>query len=166
MKKYLPFIGGLVFVVLFFIFFINQKNNSKNKKNIVNVSPTEQLIPTVDTSVKADFQLIKKGEAALKIINIPKNTLSIDFELSYLVKNNDVSEGDDGELEQGVIGKCYQFQEDWQCGEAKDGGSRKIVLGTCSSGVCRYHNIVSPIKVVLKFTGDYGQKIFQKEYKL
>ncbi len=167
MKKYLPYIGVLALLVFFLVIFFNsKKTNNQNKINVVNISSTDELIPTVDSSVKVEFRLIKKGEGMLIINNSPKNTSSIDFELTYLVKNNNTNEGEEGEVEQGVIGKCYQNKDDWICGEAKEGGGRKIVLGTCSSGVCFYHNIVSPIKVVLKFTGDYGQKIFQKEYQL
>jgi len=43
---------------------------------------------------------------------------------------------------------------------------KKITLGTCSSGKCVYHEVVGKIKVSLKFTGSYGEKIFEKEYEL
>jgi hypothetical protein len=65
-----------------------------------------------------------------------------------------------------VIGKCFKTERFWQCGEEDAYGGRKIVLGTCSSGTCRYHNILGPIKLNLKFTGSYGEKIYEKEFKI
>lgn len=166
LKKYfLPAFILVLIIILFFIFKFS-KSNTQTKKTINNIEPTEEIIPTIDNSVKVNFQSLKKGEALLKINNEPKGTSAIDFELSYLVVNNDTRDGGEGQVEQGAIGKCYQINQEWQCGEADNIGGRKIILGTCSSGVCRYHNIVSPIKVVLRFSGDYGQKIFQKEYQL
>ncbi|MBI2033140.1 MAG: hypothetical protein HYT10_01600 [Candidatus Levybacteria bacterium] len=38
-------------------------------------------------------------------------------------------------------------------------------LGTCSSGVCRYHKVVSPLKLVLKITKKDG-KVYQAEETL
>lgn len=161
-KKYL-FFGFLMIIFLIFglLFVFKNKKPSTNK---INIEPTQEIIPTVSSSVKVDFKIIKKGEALLTVFNEPKNTSSIDFEISYQVINNDVSEGGEGTVTQGAIGKCYKISNQWQCGESNNGMERKIILGTCSSGTCRYHNIVGQIKLVLKFTGDYGQKIFEKEY--
>ncbi|GIW64961.1 MAG: hypothetical protein KatS3mg092_0894 [Patescibacteria group bacterium] len=164
-KKYLIF-GGLIFVLLIISYFLIIKNTKSKTNNDSYVVPTQEVLPTVDSSTKVDLKLIKKGEALLTVTNEPKNTSTIDFELSYQVVNNDVSEGGEGTVEQGVIGKCYKQEKEWQCGESNNGGSRKIILGTCSSGTCRYHNIVGSIKILLRFTGDYGQKIFEKEYQL
>ncbi len=163
-KKYLIF-GGLIFVLLIISYFLISKNK-KSKTNKSSIEPIEKALPTIDSSTKVDLKLIKKGEALLIVTNEPKNTSAIDFELSYQVINNDVSEGGEGTVEQGAIGKCYNQEKEWQCGESNNGSGRKIILGTCSSGTCRYHNIVGPIRVLLRFTGDYGQKIFEKEYQL
>jgi len=157
----------ILFFVLFlfgFIFFI-WKNKSFSKKETQSiVLPTDVLISTVDSSVKVEFKSLKKGEVVLIINNEPKGTETIDFELSYKALNNDISEGE-GLIDQGVIGKCYKVDTSWQCGEETDSG-RKIVLGTCSSGVCRYHNIAGPIKLNLKFSGSYGEKIYENEFKI
>lgn len=163
-KKYLM-IGGLVVLLLIVGLLIFSRANVK-KEEVTDIEPTEEVLPTVDASVKVEFKSLRKGEALLTVSNEPKNTDLIEFELSYSVVNTDTSEGGGGTVDQGAIGKCYQVSEIWECGEASGGRGRKIVLGTCSSGVCRYHDIVGPVKVVLKFSGDYGQKIFEKEYKL
>lgn len=163
-KKYLIIV--ILFIFLIFIGYLIKTRSKNLKKDIKNIEPTLELIPTIDSSVKIDLKTLKKGEISLTISNEPKKTNLIEFELTYNVLNNDISEEGEGLIEQGVIGKCYQFNGYWQCGEADANSGRKIVLGTCSSGVCRYHNVVGNIKLVLKFSGDYGQKIFEKEYKL
>jgi len=154
----------LVLVVIIGFVFLNKKPAKKTSPTVV--VPTEELIPTVDSSVKVEFKPLKKGEVILKVSNEPKNTKQIDFELSYQVVNTDVAEGGEGTVEQGAIGKCYQIKSFWECGEVNNSGGRKIILGTCSSGTCRYHNIVGAIKVVLKFSGSYGEKIFEKEFTI
>lgn len=163
-KKYLMF-GGLIVLLLIIGFFIFSRSNV-NKEEATDIEPTEEILPTVDSSVKVEFKSFKKGEALLTVSNEPKGTNLIEFELSYSVVNTDTSEGGGDTVDQGAIGKCYRVSGIWECGESSGGGGRKIVLGTCSSGVCRYHNVVGRVKVVLKFTGDYGQKIFEKEYEL
>lgn len=163
-KNYL-IIGILLFFLLVISYFLFIKNKN-SKESIKNIEPTEIVIPTIDSSVKVDLKLIKKGEISLTIMNEPKKTDLIEFELVYQVLNNDISEGEEGLIEQGALGKCYKIRNYWQCGESDNYGGKKIILGTCSSGVCRYHNIVGKIKIILKFQGDYGQKIFEKDYQL
>jgi hypothetical protein len=166
-KKYLlVFFVILVFLGLTFLF-LNNKSFSKKEVSLGPTLPTEAVIPTVDSSVKVEFKPLKKGEVALTISNEPKGTEAIDFELTYKTLNNDILEGGEGgAVEQGVIGKCFKTERFWQCGEEGAYGGRKIVLGTCSSGTCRYHNVLGPVKLNLKFTGIYGEKIYEKEFKI
>lgn len=125
---------------------------------------SDMVFPTVDSSVKVDLRSTKKGEAVLSVNNAPSGTESIEFEMSYLVINEDTGDGG-GTVSQGAIGKCYEVRGIWECGEPSASG-RKIILGTCSSGVCRYHNISGPIRISLKFSGSYGDKMFTKEYEI
>ncbi len=165
-KKY--FFGGVIiflFLLIFLIIFLFNKKPAK-KEVLISEKNQQDILPTVESSVKVDFQSIKKGEAVLKVFNSPKKTDSIEFEISYFVKNNDVNEGGDELVEQGVIGKCYQEDNFWSCGQGESSTNRKIVFGTCSSGVCRYHNIIGQVNLTLKFTGSYGEKIFNKKYDL
>lgn len=160
------FLGG-VFLVLFILsgyWLLIGRKSSVSKESSPTV-PSDNIFPKVDSSVRVDLKSIKKGEALLSINNAPNNTQSIEFEMSYLVVNKDTGEGGGGNVSQGAIGKCYESNNVWECGEPAPSG-RKIILGTCSSGVCRYHDITGPIKVSLKFSGDYGQKTFEKEYTL
>ncbi|MCX7955701.1 MAG: hypothetical protein N2593_01150 [Patescibacteria group bacterium] len=167
MKNYKKITIFLIIFIFFFIIFFNLfiKNKNKNKNNFF-VKPTLELIPTVDSSVNINLKLIKKGELNLTITNEPKNTNLIEFELLYKTINKDNWENDQEFIEQGVIGKCYFINKIWYCGEDDKFGKRKIILGTCSSGTCRYHDLVGNLKLVIKFYGNYGQKIFEKEYKL
>jgi len=165
-KRFYPLFAFVFLVLGIFIFFLFKNNRLKKKESFSLVVPTEILIPTVDSSVKVDFKSFKKGEIVLTIANAPKGTKEIDFELSYQAINTDVGDGGEGTVEQGIIGKCFKVLESWQCGEEDNVGGRKIVLGTCSSGVCRYHDVVGPIKLNLKFSGSYGEKIYEKEFKI
>lgn len=156
---------SIFFLLIFFIFYIFFLKNKNKKSSFKNFSNSEEIIPTVDSSVKIELKKLKKGEIILTILNEPKNTDSIEFELTYNTFNNDIEEGK-GIVEQGVIGKCYKFSDYWQCGESNEAGGKKIVLGTCSSGVCRYHNVVGKLKLLLRFSGNYGIRIFEKDYEL
>jgi len=159
-------LGGVILLVLIIVGFFLIKKSSKFQKNDGSVTPTEAILPTVDSSVKVDFGLIKNGEVRLNVSNAPQTTRLVEYELVYAVINTDINEGGSETVDQGAIGKCYLLDDIWQCGETDEQSGHKIVLGTCSSGVCRYHNIVGKVKVHLKFTGDYGEKLFEKEYAI
>lgn len=164
-KKYAIIAGVVLLLVIVGVFVFGRSKPQKQETSIL--EPNTDVLPTVDSSVKVELKTIKKGEASLTVDDAPGGTNLIEYELSYLVVNNDFSgdEGEGGTVSQGAIGKCYLDKGSWECGEPGQEG-RKIVLGTCSSGVCRYHNITGPIKVYLKFTGDYGSKSFEKEFTL
>ena len=113
--------------------------------------PTEVVIPTVDKSVAIDLVSSSLGrEVVLQIKNIPAGTETVEYELSYQTKQQGL---------QGVIGtvelKSDQSEVD-----------KRLTLGTCSSGTCIYHQVVGKVRLNLRFTGDYGDKVFEKEYQL
>lgn len=140
--------GGLVLLVLVGILVFRGKGNAK--QNITSTEPTEAVIPTIDTSVQVNLTSSSGGkEVSLDIKGIPSGTQTIDYELSYQTKQQGL---------QGVIGTITLTNEsEYQ---------KSITLGTCSSGKCVYHEVVGKIKLSLKFTGSYGDKIFEKEYGL
>ena len=162
-KKKLILIGGVLLTVLIIGGVLIGSHRGEVKEEAGgDLLPTEVAIPTVDSSVKVNLTSGKtKGEALLTIEKAPKGTKDIDFELSYNANNPD--EG--GTTLQGAIGGCEESQDVWKCGEPSPTG-RKIVMGTCSSGVCKYHNVVGKVRLNLRFTGDYGDKVFEKEYEL
>ncbi|KKQ02185.1 MAG: hypothetical protein US11_C0001G0144 [Candidatus Roizmanbacteria bacterium GW2011_GWA2_36_23] len=141
--------SGIVALILLlaFLFVFRPKNE---KQLSAEPSPTSAVILTIDSSVVID--LISSGggkEAILTISNIPDSTVSIDYELSYQTKQQGL---------QGVIGTITLDNEKEY--------EKKLTLGTCSSGSCVYHQVEGMVRVSLKFTGNYGDKIFEKEYKI
>ncbi len=116
------------------------------EKETVFEKPTN-VIPTVDSSVTAEI----KGdtEAVLTLKGIPKGTEEIEYEFSYNTSSGSV---------EGVIGNIQV--------EGEDSVEEDITFGTCSSGVCRYHEIEGNIKGIFKFSGEYGQRLLEKEFSL
>ncbi|MBI1862701.1 hypothetical protein HYS00_01130 [Candidatus Microgenomates bacterium] len=169
MKKNTKFIIAAVVVIILVtgitVFALNSKSTD-SKKTSENVLENEPTIAPVDSSVAVDFkQGAKKGEALLTVKNAPAGTKDIEFELSYDAESAASEDSAGGSTQQGAIGKCEKSGDTWECGEPSTDG-RKIVLGTCSSGVCRYHKITSQVDVRLSFTGGYGARKFEKKYSL
>jgi len=146
-KKYFM-IGGLIVLLLIVGYWLFSRTKSSQQKTN-NVEPTEEVLPTVDSSVKVNLSsLMGAKEVLLSIKNIPTGTTNIEYVLSY--------ETVEGGL-QGVNSTAEIKGSDFE---------KKITLGTCSSGTCVYHNVKGKIKVELIFKGDYGDKSFVKEYEL
>ena len=147
-NKAVIIIAVLVLLIVGF-FVINKNKGSSNQKT--NLKPTpEEVLPTVDASVEVDLVPVTgKKEILLKISSIPKNTQTIDYELSYATAEQGL---------QGIIG-TISITDDKNY-------EKQLTLGTCSSGKCVYHQVVGKIRLVLKFTGDYGERIFEKEYEI
>ena len=150
-KKYLT-IGVIVIVVLLLIGIGgNLLRSNKQAVSSASPTPTEEVMPTVDSSVQVDLTSATGGKnVTLKIGQIPSGTSTVDYELSYQTVKQGL---------QGVIGTIT-------LSNGESNYEKDILLGTCSSGVCIYHQVVGKINLTLKFTGDYGQKIFQKDYSL
>lgn len=128
----------------------------------VEVKKTSQLlesqddtepIPTVGPEVKVKLVSIQpKKEVKLVVEGVPAKTTSIEYEFTYSTKEQD-SEGvfSTAKLKEGETAFPKAFE-------------RQITLGTCSKNVCRYHDITSDVVVRLKFEGEYGSRLFQKEF--
>lgn len=141
-------IVGVLIIVAFFTLF-NRPTQVSNSK--VTVTPTEAVIPTVDSSVKVSLEGTNGNkEAVLSVEGIPTGTKSVDYELSYNTKSQGL---------QGVIGTIT-------IDSGKTSAEKKLTLGTCSSGTCVYHSVLGGIQVSLKFSGKYGEKMFEKEFEL
>jgi len=140
--SFIVFLG--IGLILSLIFFRKPKSATQSK----NLLPTEVVIPTVDKSVIISLEKITSDkEVVLKIQNAPQGTESIEYTLFYNTSEQGI-QGVNGVLE----ANSEQIYE------------RKITLGTCSSGSCVYHNVVGKIKLNLRFIGNYGEKLFEKEY--
>lgn len=149
-QKTTMILGGF-FLVLFvfsgYWLLIGRKATVNNKNE--QIIPTDAVIPTIDSSVKISLTpLAGRKEVMLSIKNMPKNTNSLEYILSYETREGGL---------QGVNSTAEITGSDFE---------KKITLGTCSSGTCVYHNIKDKIKVELVFKGDNGDKYFTKEYKI
>lgn len=143
-------LGGFFLVLFIFSGYwllIGRKATVNNKNE--QIIPTDAVIPTIDGSVRISLtSLAGRKEVMLSIKNMPKNTNSLEYILSY--------ETIEGGL-QGVNSTAEITDSDFE---------KKITLGTCSSGTCVYHNIKGKIKVELVFKGNNEDKYFTKEYAL
>lgn len=145
-KKYL-IITITVIALLVIGYWLLGNRNKGNKQESKEPLPTEMVIPTVDQSVRISLTDAGSGkEVLLSISNVPGETESVDYELSY----NTAQQG-----LQGVIGTITGSEDSYE---------KKLTLGTCSSGACVYHQVVGKIKLSLKFNGSFGEKVFEKEY--
>lgn len=145
-KPQLVLIGGTI-IVLLLVGNLIVKGMKPVQKRSEDVQPTEAIIPTLDSSVKVDLTSSLGGkEVMLEIKHIPTDTRTIEYELSYQTRQQGL---------QGVIGTIMLNNESKY--------EKRITLGTCSSGKCVYHEVVGKIKLTLKFTGGYGDKLFEKE---
>lgn len=114
------------------------------------ILPESELIPTVDASVLVSLTAQnRKREVVLKIKGILNGTQQVEYELSYQTTND---------IPKGVIG-TIDIENEKEI-------ERKITLGTCSAGKCVYDEGVERIKVYLKFSGDYGSQLFDKEFTI
>lgn len=147
-KILLTFIFIVILGLSYLLFFSSKSTN----ENIIQKEPTEnEVIPTVDSSVQVSLD--KTGnDVNLSIKGIPGNTDKLEYELSYET------------AEQGLQGIGPSSVE--IANFKNDGYEKKITLGTCSSGRCVYHKVIGKIKLQIRFTGTYGDKIFEHDYEV
>lgn len=152
-------IGGVV-IVLFIAGFVFVRSRSTSKQNLTEeILESTEVIPTVSSSVKVNLKpLAGKREVILTVKNVLIGTNTIDYELTYDAE---------GQGPQGAIGQCSKKKlEPESCDFAQLSSGKKITLGTCSSGACVYHKVIGSIHLSLKFSGEYGERIFEKDYDL
>lgn len=150
LSKQQMMIGGVVLVLLLVVgFFVLRGRGGQSETT--EEAEIEDLIPTVDASVKVVLEATDNNnrEVVLTASKIPAGTTSVDYELAYQTASQGL---------QGVIGTITSIK-----GRAFE---KTLTLGTCSSGACVYHQVVGKIKVTLKFNGDYGEKLFEREFAL
>lgn len=142
--KYLPvflLIGGAVFISLigFIIFNLRSKAPETDKKEeAVKELPSEER-PYISLTPNA-----AGNELKLVVAGIPAGVSVVEYELIY-----DTAAG----VTQGVPGSVDV--------DGKATLERKLTLGTCSSGVCRYDKGVRDIKISLKLR-DSKNKLIAK----
>ena len=137
-------IGSIIAVVFVFGTWFVVNNNNKNKDlGTESVLENEPTVAPVDSSVVVNLKnAVKKGEVLIEVKNAPEDETDSDI------------------IPDGVLAGC-----DFKSGQ-KSCIKEGITLGTCSSGVCRYHTVVGKIKLSIIFSGSYGERSFETEYSL
>jgi len=150
MKKKLPIIIGIVvFVLLLIVGFIWWRGKRAKEAELPAPTPEGVLLettleerPFVSLTPRTDGR-----EFTLQISRI-KNTKTIEYELVYLTQG----------LSRGVIGSIDLKGESTI--------SRKLLLGTCSRGVCKYDEDVTEGTLTLRFRGPEGTKKLVADFHL
>lgn len=153
-KKFNITIAVAVLVVLGSVAFIIKTINAP-KKATDEVTPTiQEVLPTVDSSVQIDLSFAdNKKSMILNIKNIPSQTDSIEYEISYMTGSG---------LPKGNIGTIRITNE-----KAVTRSGEELTLGTCSRGKCVYYEGITKVSLSLKFhKADGSSSIFQKDYSL
>ena len=138
---------GAIIVILGLGYSIFRSPAKKMVTTKSSILPENTEIQLVDDSVKVSFSSQNKKEASVKVESIPKDTELIEYEISYNTAE---------EVPQGAIGKLDI--------NGNTASKDQLTFGTCSSGTCRYHNLVGTVKLLLKFSGSYGERLFEKEF--
>jgi hypothetical protein len=148
-KKYYLALGGLILLIIIGAVFLFLRPSKTEKSQVEESSVFEEPvedIPVLDKSVEINIK--GKTDAVISVSNVPKGTKNITYELSYNTKAGSI-EGVRGMMDvEGV-----KATED-------------ITFGTCSSGVCRYHEIDGVVSGVFIFSGDYGEKMREQDFDL
>lgn len=140
----------LIIVGTYFVFF--KRDTVKPTAIKKRVQSMDAPIPTVDESVRVSVASSGKKKFNLAIEGIPTGTESLEYVVTYETK--------DGGLP--GISSTVELEAGQEQYEKKD-----ILLGTCSTGgACIYHELASPLNVVVKFVGSYGERISENEFEL
>ncbi len=143
----------LLISILSFIFIKSSKKNQQPTQNEGLTKKPQQVIPTVDSSVIVEIDgKPDKKHFGMKVTGIPEGTKTMEYEITYQTK--------DGGLP--GISSSLDIESDQKEYEKED-----FLLGTCSTGgKCVYHEVVSPLSVTIKFTGSFGERLYQKDFDL
>lgn len=150
LKNKLFLIGVIVVVILIGAgvwFFMGRGGSSGDQaagddisQNVVTVKPEEiglVLTPRAD------------GKAITMKITKLNGIKSIEYDVSY--DANVIDEGETVTVPRGVVGSAILVMP----GDSEV--SRDLDLGTCSRNVCKYDDVVGPVKFVLKVTYTSGK---------
>lgn len=152
-NKNVMVVAAILLVLVVGGFLLTRTGGSGKQSSKLDSLPDVEVIPTVGPEVKVNLKADKlKHEVTMTIAGVPDGTNSIEYEFSY----DKIVDGES--IPDGAIG-TIEF-------DGEDPVSRDITLGTCSAKVCKYHDGVKQIKVVLKFQGDYGAKLFQDQFEI
>ena len=155
-NKHAVIVIGIILILALAGWFITRGggNDNADESDKDSILPNAEVIPTVDPSVKVSLEAdALNQEVTITVEDLPEGTDSIEYEFTY----DSFPDGSTKPKAEGLIGELDI---------ENDVASKQITLGTCSSGVCRYHEGVKLVNVYLKFNGTYGAQIFEDEFEL
>ena len=136
----------LILAVLGGMFFLGRRNSSQ--------SPSDEIIETSDLpklspeDVGMEVTVRKDGKALMFELTKADDIELVEYTIEY------EKEIDGERVPEGIFGEMNIAEDGITKTEYRE-------FGTCSSGKCRYDNVVSDIKIVLKVTKKDG-----KEYQV
>lgn len=150
-KQYIIIGSIILFIVVGAVVFTYTRSKTEQAATLEKETVFEDLpeaIPTVDSGVILTIE--GKTESVMTVKSIPAGTKAIEYELTYDTASGSI---------EGVFG-AFEIKKSFTTAE------EKFIFGTSSSGVNRYHTIKGPVKAMLKFTGRYGTRLLEKEFRL
>lgn len=142
----------LILVLGVGVVLILTKSNAK-KISTSSSGVQEQVVKTVKPEdVGLSLKLRSDNKAVVMILSKLDGVSSVEYEVTYDAKITDVTaDGESGTTQRGVVGSPIPVKP----GDTQI--KREIELGTCSRNVCKYDNVVSAIKFVIKVTYSNGE---------
>lgn len=153
-KKIITSLTVLLICLLGGGYYFLSSNSKPNAKPVSIQQQEEEVIPTIVPSGLGLKMFLRSDKKAMKFeIENGKDISLIEYQISYTKEIN----GE--EVPEGLIGEAKPEE-----------GSSKISIdyrefGTCSRSVCRYDDVVSAVKLILKITKTDG-KVFSTEDSL
>lgn len=154
-KKVLLGLGALVILLLIGgIYYALSSQKSSSRQASITPEVQNEEIPEISPEELGLTLTLRSDKKAIKFeIANASDIESVEYQISYMKMLNDE------EIPEGLIGEVKKKSQD-----------KKIAIdyrefGTCSSGVCRYDKVISPVTVTLKIVKQDG-KVYQAEDKI
>lgn len=154
-KKVLLGLGALVILLLIGgIYYALSSQKSSSRQASITPEVQNEEIPEISPEELGLTLTLRSDKKAIKFeITNASDIESVEYQISYMKMLNDE------EIPEGLIGEVKKKSQD-----------KKIAIdyrefGTCSSGVCRYDKVISPVTVTLKIVKQDG-KVYQAEDKI
>lgn len=142
-------IVGIVVILLILAgvwFFVLKKSGSSTLSPTSNETQNIKQLKAEDIGLELVLSPDKK--TVEMVISKLTGIKTIEYEVSYDAE--ETSEGETASVPKGVIGSPIDIK-----GESEI--KRQITLGTCSASKCRYDDVISDIKFVVKVTYSNGE---------
>lgn len=148
-KKYKIVIGVAVLIIVAALgvwYFVLGKS-APNPQTSVEEQNVKQIQPE---DIGLELKLKSDGKAVIMTLNKLSGIKTIEYEISYDAEEIDPESAETASVPKGVVGSPIEVN-----GQSEI--EREILLGTCSANKCRYDNVKSDIKLVVKVTYTNGE---------